>query len=173
MDYLADKGYHPFDLRNEFGERKVSLHPVRHLAVGKPVIYALPWHKSYPAAGETTLTDGLMGSWSYGDGRWQGFLSDVDVTIDLGRIEELHYAGATFMMQPGPDIFLPKKVEIFVSDNGERFEKAAEVWNEVPVADDSVLYTLFGTSLNATGRFVRFHAIQSYAWLFVDEIVIN
>ena len=77
------------------------------------------------------------------------------------------------MMQSGPEIFLPKKVEIFVSDDGINFEKAGEVWNEVPVSDQSVLYTLFGTSLNATGRFVRYHAVQSTAWLFVDEIVVN
>ena len=172
-DYLAGKGYHPFDLRNEFGERKVSLQPTRHLAAGRPVTYNIPWHKSYPAAGETTLTDGVMGSWSYGDGRWQGFLSDMDVTIDLGSVQDIHYVGATFMQQPGPEIFLPKKVEIFVSDDGARFEKAGEVWNEVPVADPTVLYNLFGTSVNARGRYVRYHAVQNYAWLFVDEIVVN
>ena len=172
-DQLKEKGYHPFNLREEFGERKVSLAPTRHLAVGKPVTYGLPWHPSYPAAGAATLTDGLMGSWSYGDGRWQGFLSDVDVTIDLGSVQELHYVGATFLMQPGPDIFLPKKVEIFVSEDGVHFDKAGEVWNEVPIDDQSVLYPLFGTSINAKGRYVRYHALQSYAWLFVDEIVVN
>ena len=172
-DYLAAKGYHPFNLREEFGERKVSLAPVQHLAVGKPVVYNIPWHQNYPAAGAATLTDGQMGSWSYGDGRWQGFRSDVDVTIDLESVQTIHYVGATFMMQPGPEIFLPKKVEIFVSNDGDSFEKVGEVWNEVPVADKSVLYTLFGTSLNASGRYVRFHATQSLAWLFVDEIVVN
>ena len=172
-DRLVAKGYHPFDLREEFGERKASLTPVQHLAVGKPVSYALPWHPNYPAAGAATLTDGQMGSWSYGDGRWQGFLSDVDVTIDLGASQEIHYVGATFMMQPGPEIFLPKKIEIFVSGDGEHFEKAGEVWNEVPVADRSVLYILFGTSIKADGRYVRYHAVRSNAWLFVDEIVVN
>lgn len=172
-DYLAAKGYHPFDLRGEFGERKASLQPLRHLAAGKPVSYALPWHKAYPSTGETALTDGLAGSWSYGDGRWQGFLSDVDVTIDLGSIQDIHYVGATFMMQPGPEIFLPGKVEIFVSDDGRSFDKVGEVWNEVPDADKSVLYPLFGTSVNARGRYVRYYAQRSYAWLFVDEIVVN
>ena len=114
-----------------------------------------------------------MGTWTYTDGRWQGFLTDVDVTIDLGEVRDIHYVGATFMMQPGPEIFLPKKVEIFVSNDGERFEKAGEVWNEVPVADKSVLYTLFGTSVNASCRYVRYHAKQDHAWLFVDEIVVN
>ena len=143
------------------------------MAVGKPVQYNLPWHKNYPAAGEATLTDGRMGSWSYGDGRWQGFLSDVDVTIDLGSVQPIHYVGATFMQQPGPEIFLPKNVEIFVSKDGKNFEKAGEVWNEIPVTDRSVLYTLFGTSIKADGRYVRYHAVCSYAWLFVDEIVVN
>ena len=172
-DHLVAEGYHPFNLREEFGERKVALAPVRHLAAGKPVTYAIPWHENYPASGESTLTDGIMGTWSYGDGRWQGFLSDVDVTIDLGSRQDIHYVGATFMMQPGPDIFLPRKVEIFVSDDGVDFEKVGEVWNEVPATDTSVLYPLFGTSVNATGRYIRYRAVRSYAWLFVDEIVVN
>lgn len=172
-DYLAAKGYHPFDLHGEFGERKASLSPIRHLAAGKPVSYAIPWHKSYPSTGATALTDGLAGGWSYGDGRWQGFLSDVDVIIDLGSVQDIRYVGATFMMQPGPEIFLPVKVEIHVSDDGIRFNTAGEVWNEVPHADKSVLYPLFGTSVNARGRYVRYYAQRSYAWLFVDEIVIN
>ena len=172
-DYLTARGYHPFDLREEFGQRKESLSPAVHLAVGKPVHYDIPWHENYPAAGEAALTDGVMGTWAYGDGRWQGFLSDFDVTVDLGSVQPIHYVGATFMQQPGPQIFLPKKVEIFVSDNGTDFEKAGEVWNVVPVADRSVLYILFGTSIKADGRYVRYRAVRSNAWLFVDEIVVN
>ena len=172
-DYLKSKGYHPFDLREEFGERKVALQPTQHLAVGKPVQYNIPWHPSYPAAGAATLTDGQMGTWSYGDGRWQGCLSDVDVTVDLGEAQPIHYVGATFMQQPGPEIFLPKRVEFFVSEDGVDFTPAGEVWNETPVRDPAVLYTLFGTSVNAQARYVRMHATRSFAWLFVDEFVIN
>lgn len=171
--YLAGKGYHPFDISKEFGERKVSLAPVKHLGAGKKVTYNIPWHPSYPAAGNAALTDGLMGSWSYGDGRWQGFLSDVDVTIDLGRVESVHFVGAYFMMQPGPEIFLPRKVEVLLSDDGREFRKVGEVWNEVPYSDRSVLYPLFGTSVKARGRYVRFKAERTYAWLFLDEIIVN
>ena len=173
-DYLAAKGYHPFDLREEFGQRKESLVPAEHLAVGKPVHYDIPWHEKYPAAGEAALTDGVMGTWAYADGRWQGFLSDFDVTIDLGGVQPIHYVGATFMQQPGPQVFLPKYIEIFVSADGQHFEKAGEVWNVVPRSDRSVLYNLFGTQIKADGRYVRYHAVRrNNAWLFVDEIVVN
>ena len=60
-----------------------------------------------------------------------------------------------------------------MSEDGVHFEKVGEVWNEVPVTDRSVLYPLFGTSINARGRYVRYHATRSHAWLFVDEIVVN
>ena len=76
-------------------------------------------------------------------------------------------------MQPGPEIYLPEKAEIFVSEDGKHFEKAGEVWNEVPASDKSVLYPIFGTSINAHGRYVRYYARRSYAWLFIDEIVVN
>ena len=172
-DYLAAKGYHPFDLRNEFGERKESVVPARHLGAGCPVTYAIPWSKVYPAAGAATLTDGIRGSWGYGNSPWQGFLSDVDVTVDLGGVKPVHYVGATFMQQPGPEIFLPKKVEIFVSKDGVDFVKAGEVWNEVPTASETILYMPFGTVVNEEARFVRYRAIREKAWLFVDEIIIN
>ena len=73
---------------------------------------------SYPASGETSLTDGVAGGWSNSDGRWQGFLSDVDVTVDLGEVTPVHYVGATFMQLAGPYIFMPEKVEIYVPGTG-------------------------------------------------------
>ena len=113
-----------------------------------------------------------MGSWGYADERWQGFLADVDVTVDLGSVRPVHYVGATFMQQTNPQIFLPTHVEISISDNGTDFTPIGEVWNETP-ADVPVVYTVFGTAVNATGRYVRYRAERNKDWLFVDEIVIN
>ncbi len=172
-DRARERGYNIFDLRNEYGDRKVSLVPSVHAGVGCPVSYAKKYISSYPAAGDGSLTDGLMGGWAYDDGRWQGFLSDFDVTVDLGSERPVHYVGATFIQQPGPDIYLPSKVEISVSLDGVNFEPAGEVWNEIPREDGSVLYVLFGTNVNATARYVRYYAKRTAAWLFTDEVVIN
>lgn len=84
---LQAKGYHPFDLKKEIGSRPESLQPVSHLALGKKVIYNSPYSSHYPAQGNTALTDGIRGDWTYGDGSWQGFISDnrLDVTIDMEK----------------------------------------------------------------------------------------
>lgn len=174
-DFLREKGYHPFDLRSEFGERKGYGQQQRHLGLGCPVQYAHPWSEAYPAAGAATLTDGQLGSWGYAESPWQGFInSDLDVTIDLGSVRPVRYVGATFMMQTGPEIFLPERVEIYLSTDGKDFVRAAELWNEVPTGMGGILYMPFGAALSAEARYVRYHAVRDRrGWIFVDEIIIN
>ena len=89
---LQKKGYHPFDLSKEIGSRPESLQPVSHLALGKKVTYNSSYSPHYPAQGNTALTDGIRGDWTYGDGSWQGFISDnrLDVTIDMEKETPIH-----------------------------------------------------------------------------------
>ena len=90
-DMLDGMGFSAFDLRKEYGNRKESLEPVHHLAEGCPVIYGEQYSSQYPASGDCTLTDGVLGGWTYGDRKWQGFLTDMDVTVDLGAVKPVHY----------------------------------------------------------------------------------
>ena len=170
-DRLAAAGYHVFDLHKERGERDAYKNGYSHLAVGKPVSYNTPWHPNYPSAGVAALTDGQGGGWSYHDRRWQGFLSDIDVTIDLGEIQPLHYVGATFMCIPGPGIFLPSKVEVWVSEDGVNYVSAGHCNSEIetPV----ISYIPYAIPLTATARYVRFKATRTQEWLFTDEIVVK
>lgn len=170
-DALAQKGYHVFDVRKERGERKAFREGVSHLAVGKPARYATPWHNSYPSGREKALTDGLCGGWSFGDGRWQGFLSDVDVTVDLQQTQDIHYLGATFLCQPGPEIFLPSDVEFWISTDGEHYTRALLLPNEY--GQPAQAYVVYGATVREKARYVRMLAHRSQAWLFVDEIVVN
>lgn len=175
LEHLEEMGYKVFDLDGEYGERKLSLTGVDHAAKGCKVIYDKPIQRNYPAAGETTFTDGLCGGWSYGDGRWQGFLTDIDVTIDLGKVMPVHYVGGTFMQLIGPEVFMPSKVDIYLSIDGEDFVRVAEVWNDVSVNDENLVFRSFDTVCNAEARYVRYHAARSHkrGFLFLDEIVVN
>lgn len=170
-DSLIAAGYHAFDLHKEYGERPAYKKGVKHLALGKPVKYNKLWNRGYPAAKEATLTDGICGGWSYGDGRWQGFLTDIDVVIDLESVKPVHYVGGTFLCEPGPDIFLPKNVEVWLSKDGENFEQAAFIPNEIQKPSQS--YVLFGTPVTAEARYVRFVAHPTRGFQFLDEVVIN
>ena len=169
-------GYNAFDLAGEQGERRESMEEVNHLARGCRVDYATPWSDRYPAAGDATLTDGIRGSWSY-DTRWQGFLeSDVDVTIDLGRIRKLHEVTADFIQWFSAWVWLPARVEIALSDDGREFRTIATLQNDYPERAERPEFRAFGWQGKDQARYVRYRAIHNGrpgGWLFTDEIIVR
>ncbi len=165
---LRERGYNTFKLEEEVGNRPASREVENHLGRKAKVVYAHPWHKNYPAAGAATLTDGNLGGWSYGDGRWQGFQSDVDVTVDLGSVRPVHYVTATFLGDTSAWIFLPDRVTVEYSLDGEHFTLAGELLNENPDGK----YVPFGVSVGKDARYIRYHAFRTKEWLFTDEILI-
>ena len=170
-DALIADGYHAFDLHKEYGERPAFRNGIQHKAIGKKVTYNQLWNRSYPAAREATFTDGQGGGWSYGDGRWQGFLSDIDVVIDLETEQPVHFVGGTFLCEPGPGIFLPKSVEVWLSADGKDFRQVATIPNEIQKPSQS--YVLFGAPVTGSARYVRFVAHPARGFQFLDEIVVN
>lgn len=176
LDQLQARGYNTFDLRNEYGERQASLNAEEHLARGAKVIYANAWHPKYPAAGESTLTDGLLGGWTYGDRRWQGFLTDIDVTVDIGKTQPVRYIGATFMQSPGSWVYFPEQVRISVSSDGKAYREIAVVNNEFPYRDPEIAFMPFAYAGETEARYIRLEAdvhTRPGSWLFLDEIVVH
>ena len=178
VERMARRGYAPFDLRNEIGNRPESLKPIEHKALGKSVEYLLPsryYGPQYAAAGDATLTDGLRGTWTYADGRWQGFLGrgGVDVIIDMGEVTHIESIAADFMQYCGPGVFMPCLVEIAVSEDGESWTKIADIEHEV-VVEDVPSFKNFGWHGSTNARYIRYKAHRSKfsGFLFVDEIVV-
>lgn len=175
LDVMKNDGYNVFDLDNEYGERKLAQTGLEHKAKGKTVIYNKPIQQWYPASGETTFTDGVIGGWTYSDNRWQGFLSDVDVTIDMGQETGISYVGGTFMQLVGPGVFMPEKVDVLVSDDGVDFTLIGTIWNDVSTSNPDLLFRSFDVICDTSARYVRYHAYRSTmrGFLFLDEIVVN
>ena len=175
LEVLKEKGYTTFDLANEYGERKLAQTGLEHKAKGKKVIYNKPIQEWYQAAGEATFTDGVIGGWTYSDNRWQGFLSDIDVTVDLEEVQQISYVGGTFMQLIGPGVFMPCKVDILVSEDGENFHLVETVWNDVSTSAEELQFKTFQTICNVKARYVRYHAYRSTmrGFLFLDEVVVN
>ena len=175
LEQLRSKGYATFDLANEYGERKLAQTGLNHKAKGKKVIYNKPIQDWYQAAWEATFTDGVIGGWTYSDNRWQGFLSDIDVTIDLESVQPLSYVGGTFMQLIGPGVFMPQKVDILVSEDGKEYQLISTVWNDVSTTAQDLLFKSFDTICDVKARYVRYHAYRSTmrGFLFLDEIVVN
>ena len=174
---LQAKGYHPFDLKKEIGSRPESLQPVNHLALGKKVIYNSPYSSHYPAQGNTALTDGIRGDWTYGDGSWQGFISDnrFDVTIDMEKETSIHSVTAAFMQVVGAEVFLPETVVISISDDGTHFTELRKQHFKVS-KETPIRFTDISWQGEAKGRYVRYQAqagSEFGGWIFTDEIIVK
>lgn len=179
VDDMLERGYTPFDLKNEIGNRPESLEPVEHLAVGKSVSYLYPsfyYAPQYAAAGDATLTDGLRGTWTYADNRWQGFLGrgGVDVIVDMGEVTHVESIAADFMQICGPGVFMPCRVEIWGSTDGENYELLTDIEHEV-VVDELPSFKSFGWEGSADVRYIRYKAHRSKfsGFLFTDEIIVR
>ena len=177
VDELRAKGYNTFDLKNEVGNRPGADKPVEHLGIGKKVSYAEGhnYYSGYTAGGDDALVNGILGGWSYSDQLWQGFLKDIDLTIDLEKETAIKNVGADFMQICGPGVFMPKQVIISVSNDGKEFTELAKIDHQV-VKDDAVTFKNFGWEGETNARFVRYQAEIDRnfgGFLFVDEIVIK
>jgi hexosaminidase len=146
-----------------------------HKAIGKKVTYHKLWNLSYPAGDAGSLTDGYRGGQSYNDGHWQGFTTDMDVTVDMAKATILNSFSATFMQITGPGVFMPDDVEVSVSADGTSFEKILTLPNDVPGSENKLVFKAFTGSIGGiTSRYVRVTAHnKSGHFIFTDEIIIN
>lgn len=152
-----------------------------HKGIGKKISYAEDGNyyrqkEVYKGGGDTALLDGLRGGKSYMDGRWQGFCpNDLDATIDLGEVTDIHRVVANFMQIRTPQVFLPASVEVWASVDGTDFTLLGTDSCTQEEADKDVLFRDFGwTGAPVEARYVRFHALQGKRqFLFVDEIIIQ
>lgn len=178
---LRANGVNAFDLQNEIGNRKEFTTPIRHKALGAKVTYAAeaPYNTSaYAAAGDASLTDGLRGSWSYGDKRWQGFIGGkdyrFDVTLDLGKKTAFTTVATDFMQMCGPEIFYPEDYVVSISDDGVNFRELGRMHHEsAKTVNPDVLTFMVKKATKA--RFIRVQATASAfgGWLFADEVVVK
>lgn len=143
-------------------------------AIGKKVTYAQPYSKQYPAGGDQALVNGYTGGYGYGDGRWQGFLRGIDVTIDLDTITDINRVKARFMQITGPGVWVPAQVDILLSDDGENFRTIHTEKSRIPEDHELLTFSEYGFAGQEKGRYIRFVAKSiGKGFLFTDEIMVN
>lgn len=175
---MKAEGYNVFDLANEFGQRRESLTPQKHKAVGAEVIYAegCKWYFGYTAGGEGALTDGLCGGWTWGDGRWQGFLRNVDITIDLGRCDKVSSIELTSMQNKVASVWLPESVEYLYSEDGETFTSLSVLTHNIPAdiyGASTHVFKWNGQSVDARYIQVKAKRCPEGGFIFLDEILVR
>lgn len=170
-------GYHTFDLQNEVGNRPVALSVDNHLAKGKKVEYVRPYSDSYPAGGESALTNGIHGGWVYTDQRWQGFLGKgADVIVDMEKSQSIQQLSIDFMQLRGPGVFLPQKVSFLISNDGKEYTLLKTITTTLPITDEQLTIQTYDWTGSCEARYVRVQADinpEAGGFLFTDEFVVK
>ena len=150
-------------------EKKVDY----HRAINKPIHYNSKLYEGYMAGGTNALLDGYRGGLTYLDGRWQGYLYDLDCVIDMEEETDIHKVSIRFMQLIGPGVFQPGQVELLTSEDGENFISRGIVPTTVPADDPDLLFQEYTFDGNWKTRYIRLKAPRANpGFIFADEIVV-
>jgi len=177
--FLRSKGYKPFNLKKEIGERKEYFNPIHDLAYGKKIEYKRLYNNEYAAGGKTALVDGIQGGWAPEDNRWQGFIGgDMDVVVDLGSNQLVRKIYAYFEQDSFGWYWLPKEVEIYASTDSVNYKLLASIKNDIPFSKTGFFLKKFGWSGKEHIRYIRYVAKPDLAnkkvgYIFTDELIVE
>ena len=163
-----------------------SIVKLNHSAIAKKIMLVNNAHKKYSGENVNALVNGVGGTLNFRDVSWQGFeAEDMVATIDLGQIQKVNSIEARFLQDQVVWIFLPQKVEIEHSLDGQHFESIYEYYpnNDFSLKQDIFHYKAMPENLKT--RYIRVNGMNlntcpDYhpgagrpSWVFTDEIVIN
>ncbi len=157
-----------------------------HLAVGSYLNLENNPHNKYPGENINALVNGIGGTINYRDPSWQGYeAEDLSATIDLGEIKNINSIKVRFLQDQVVWIFLPKKVKIEHSVDGQKYEIIHESYpdNSFSYAQDIFEYS--AKLYNKRSRYIRvtgfnINKCPDYhpgaggpSWIFADEIIVK
>ncbi|HJR61581.1 MAG TPA: GH92 family glycosyl hydrolase [Vicinamibacterales bacterium] len=160
----------------------------RRLTEYPRITLSAPYAPQYAAGGDDTLIDGLRGNESFKTGRWQGYRGrDLTVTLDFGAAREIRQVAMGFIQDTGSWIFMPRRVFVEASDDGQTFEPLGTIENGTSARESKPVTRDFALDLARTrrARYLRLR-VDHYgklpawhpgagedAWFFTDEIVVR
>jgi hexosaminidase len=133
------------------------------------------------------LVNGVRGSTDHHYGECQGWIpTNKENVVDLQQASEISNISVGSLQNSGAGIVFPVKMDFFVSTDGVKFQKVAEVVNEVdPLSGEKQLKD-FSASFNpVTASFVKVIAKNpgkfpsdgsgkvKATWIFIDEISVE
>ena len=98
------------------------------------------------------------------------------LVVDLGERQPVKRIAACFMQGFYADIWMPRAVEISVSDDDRHYTPLAAVENDIPFEYKQDCYREFGWSGQTAARYVRLKARHNGhpgGWIFTDEIIVE
>ncbi len=160
---------------------------LKHLATGKKVTYKEKFHKRYTGGGDLGLVNSIFGSTNFYDGNWQGFKGkDMEVIINLNDISKVSEVRVNCMQSVNSWIVFPKQIEVFVSNDGEKFDKISSMVNEIPIEiKEEIIQEIKLQFKPIETKYIKviaktFGPLPEWhpgagddSWIFIDEIVVE
>lgn len=144
-----------------------------HRGINKPIHYNSKLYGGYMAGGMNALLDGYRGGLTYLDGRWQGYLNDLDCVVDMEEMTDVHQVSIRFMQLIGPGVFQPGEVELLTSEDGENFTSQGIISTTTSPKDPDLSFQEYTFTGDWKARYVRLKATEANGgFIFADEIVI-
>jgi hypothetical protein len=142
---------------------------------------------AYAAGGAMGLLDGVRGSERFADGRWQGYQGeDLDIVIAFERPTKIKRISTGFLQQSVSWIVMPQWLQLWVSEDGDRFSLYREIPNTLDARAEGTIVRDFSASCDdLTVQYVRIlaknpgklptwhHAAGNESFIFADEIIIE
>jgi hexosaminidase len=142
---------------------------------------------AYAAGGDMGLVDGLRGSDRFNDGRWQGYQGqDVNIELDFGDRTEIRRVSMSFLQDSYSWILMPTELQIWSSDDGEKYELAGTLKNTIdPRQEGTIVHDFISEFKDLKTRYLKIvgknpgklpawhHAAGNDAFIFSDEIVVE
>ncbi len=185
IERLEEHGTSPDEYKQSV-EQQLKVSVKGNLAFGKPVKLLTQHSEKYPVGGGAALTNGLHGPNDY-HCNWLGFEDEhLEAIIDLEAVQPIHRIKTNFLQQWYAWIWLPLKVEFFLSEDGENFTHLKTFQNSVSDAEPGAFAKVFDAE--AKGKQARFIKVVAQsrmkcpdwhigaggkAWIFIDEVVVE
>jgi hypothetical protein len=176
--FAQHSGKHSATMQAEFSKMQTDVRILK---------YNTRFDNQYTARGDAGLVDMLRGGADFRSGGWQGYQGvNLDVVLDLSKKKTLNRISVGFLQDENSWIFLPKKVIVEISDDGQVFRPAGMVQNEVLPSEKGVILKDFEVLLaGQSARYVRIvgenlgqcpanhKGVGNPCWLFTDEIKVE
>lgn len=157
------------------------------LATGRYVEYKNNYSPKYNGGYKDGLVNGILATPDYKDGKWQGFEGDdFDVIINLKNNKQVKELELRFLENKASWIFLPEKIQISWSADGNKYYHINAEGEENIVQDkDGIFRYIFSLAEGIEARYFQIKAVNigtcpeghpgagGKAWLFTDEIIIR
>lgn len=143
-----------------------------HRGIGKPIHFNSKLYAGYMAGGEGALLDGYRGGLTYLDGRWQGYLDNLDCVIDMGEVMEIHSVSSRWMQLIGPGVYQPTEVELLTSEDGQTFTSQGTIPTTIAQDNADLAFQTYSFAGTWKARYIQLKAKNPKGFIFADEIVI-